>query len=161
MGDLEKIEATFPVIEVELEEIDPPGPESGPGEDLPDDGRAESLDLMPPVPPDGGLLSLAGLSVNDIVIVQKENAAKEVAARIVDFFGYSLAALFLLGAAVLIASLVLDHSGKLLTIIVKDGLVPFVATVADFGVRVFGPLLGFILGYYFRQTTENSTQMTE
>jgi hypothetical protein len=90
----------------------------------------------------------ADFGVETVNVPQKEVAAKWVAQAIVLTFGVSTALLILLGFAMFFW---LRWAPDKITVIVTGAMVPYIEKIATFASTVFGPLLAFILGYYFGQ----------
>jgi hypothetical protein len=84
-------------------------------------------------------------------VPHKEVAASWVAKGIVIIFGISLG-IVLVGGFVLIACRASSPSDP--KALVSDSIIPLIEKAATFATTVFGPLLAFVLGYYFgeRQT---------
>jgi hypothetical protein len=82
----------------------------------------------------------------------KELAARTIAETIVRIFGFSLLASLAGGFLLMISALVWGGPGgssDAASKLIKDSAIPFLTSVATFAATVFGPLLAFILGYYF------------
>lgn len=79
-------------------------------------------------------------------IPHKEVAASWVAKGIVIIFGISLG-MVLVGGFVLIACRASSQSDP--KVLVSDSIIPLIEKAATFATTVFGPLLAFVLGYYF------------
>ena len=86
----------------------------------------------------------------------REITAKRLAIIIVWMAGISLGLLILLGFSVIIWSINYpEHSKQLIT----ESVVPLIEKLATFFTTAWGPLLAFVLGYYFgeRQAQRRST----
>jgi hypothetical protein len=86
-------------------------------------------------------------------IQTKENYARWIAIYIVAIFGVSLCLLILLGFVLLIW---LRWAPDKADVIFNKAVIPFVEKIGTFATTVFGPLLAFILGYYFGEKNQNS-----
>lgn len=77
----------------------------------------------------------------------KEATARTIAHSLLHTFRYSLWGIILLGFITILA----DHwSGKAqVGVLIKESVVPMITSVGTFGSTLFGPLLAFVLGYYF------------
>jgi len=84
---------------------------------------------------------------------KKESYARWVAIYIVLIFGVSLLLLIILGFVLLIW---LRWAPDKANVIFNQAVIPFVEKVGTFATTVFGPLLAFILGYYFGEKSQNS-----
>jgi len=80
--------------------------------------------------------------------IHRERSAREIAHHLVTTFRYSLWGALAAGCAVCLIGAVTDRNWGI-GLIVKDAVVPFLQAVGTFATTVFGPLLAFILGYYF------------
>lgn len=73
----------------------------------------------------------------------RENAARLVAVGILVVFGVCL-------TVVLLGGLILaGMKPESAAVLVKDAIVPLLQSTSTFAATVFGPLLAFVLGYYF------------
>jgi hypothetical protein len=83
----------------------------------------------------------------------RDDAAKEVAERLLAFFGWTLLALFLGGLLLLGFGMLLDVSKRGGDLVTANQLLASYAKILQsiilFVATLFGPLLGFILGHYF------------
>lgn len=81
------------------------------------------------------------------VAIPKEVTARTIAQSLLQTFRYALWGTLFLGFAVVVA----DHwlGRPPVGSMVKESLSPMLASVGTFVSTVFGPLLGFVLGYYF------------
>lgn len=95
---------------------------------------------------DVDLSSSSTLGIRTSAIPPKEAGARWVASAIVITFGSCLGLLLLLGFGLLFW---LRWSPDKLEPLFQKGVIPFVEKVGTFASTVFGPLLAFILGYYF------------
>ena len=126
-----------------MEEIIPNSDGSqGPG---PEDAK-EEVSFIPPV---GGLVENF-----------RENSAKEIAKGLVGVFRLSLLGV-LAGGFVL---LMIDALGLFFRVdmspmsaMMKDVAIPFLQAAGTFATTVFGPLLAFILGYYFGEKNKSKS----
>jgi hypothetical protein len=78
----------------------------------------------------------------------KERGASNVAARLLLVFGHSLVWPFV-GGVFLIVVLSMKYEPNVAVKLLNDGYLPLLERIGDLALRVFGPLLGFVLGYYF------------
>lgn len=78
----------------------------------------------------------------------REESATRLALLLLKLFGWTLILFLLLGVAVLTA-LSLSRETQQVVELTQEAFLPLVITVADVTQRIFGPLLGFVLGYYF------------
>jgi hypothetical protein len=103
--------------------------------------------LMNPAPPD---------EIREITDIRtavktkelpKEETARTVAHSLLLTFRVSLWGTLLLG----FTTIIVDHwSGKgQAGVLIKDSVVPMLTSAGTFGSTLFGPLLAFVLGYYF------------
>lgn len=116
---------------------------------LPEPGRQEELEF------DWARLNLPQDELNtlDNVIRQrrfdreemKEDSARRVAFSLVIIFGATIG-FVLLGVAILFVCAGADDAGKYLA-----AARPVLDDLSNFLTAVFGPLLGFVLGYYFSE----------
>jgi hypothetical protein len=86
--------------------------------------------------------------VETVPVPHKELAAMWVAKAIVLIFGISMGLLILLGFTMFFW---LRWAPDKVTVITSNAIVPYVEKVGTFAATVFGPLLAFVLGYYFGQ----------
>lgn len=89
---------------------------------------------------------LASQITTDVPSMRKELAAKWIAYAIVAMAGLSLLLLIWRGFRLIELSISNPENAKRL---VTESLLPLIEKVATFFTTVFGPLLAFILGYYF------------
>jgi uncharacterized protein involved in cysteine biosynthesis len=83
----------------------------------------------------------------------KEDYARMVAMMIVQFFGLTLILLTILGFVLLIwLRWAPDKSEQ----IFSKAVIPFIEKLGTFATTVFGPLLAFILGYYFGEKSQGA-----
>jgi hypothetical protein len=77
----------------------------------------------------------------------KEATARTIAHSLLQTFRYSLWGTIIFGFITILA----DHwSGKAQAgVLVKESVVPMMTSVGTFCSTLFGPLLAFVLGYYF------------
>lgn len=113
-----------------------------------DQNNQDSSDITVNLPEDEGA-RLSDYKPQQKKIPQKEIAASWVAMGIVGIFAISLT-LILIGGFLLILWSPHENSKALM----DESIIPFLEKVGTFSTSVFGPLLAFILGYYFgeRQT---------
>src|SRR5207245_8309350 len=100
--------------------------------------------------------SLAESAQRSYVPTQREVTAKRLAIIIVYMAGISLGALMVLGFGVIIWSINTPEHSKQLII---ESVIPLIEKLATFFATVWGPLLAFVLGYYFgeRQAQRRAT----
>jgi len=102
--------------------------------------------------------SLAESAKRYVAPTHREITAKRLAIIIVWMAGISLGILMLLGFFVIIWSVNNpEHSKQLIT----DSVIPLIEKLAIFFTTAWGPLLAFVLGYYFgeRQAQNRSTDL--
>jgi hypothetical protein len=95
--------------------------------------------------PEGGL---SDYKPPEHPVPHKEVAASWVAKGIVIIFGISLG-IVLIGGFVLIAFRCSSPADP--KALVSDSIIPLIEKAATFATTVFGPLLAFVLGYYFAE----------
>ena len=78
----------------------------------------------------------------------KERSASRIAMTLLFIFGSFLTLLFAGSLCVIgIASIFLTSAGVI--DIVSKGIIPLISAIGDVGIKLFSPLLAFVLGYYF------------
>lgn len=82
-------------------------------------------------------------------LLWREATARSIAGHLLTTFRFTLWGA--LGAAVLIpgACIFMHYQPESTVSLVKDAFIPLVAGIGTFAATVFGPLLAFVLGYYF------------
>ena len=80
--------------------------------------------------------------------IHRERSAREIAHHLVTTFRYSLWGALAAGCIVCLIGAIAEGRWGMGPI-VKEAVVPFLQAVGTFATTVFGPLLAFILGYYF------------
>jgi hypothetical protein len=129
-----------------MRSLPPPGPPVPVArERLPYSGSDINVDLA-----DSPLHS-SGVSTAPIPF--KERYARGIANYIVGIFGLALILLMIFGFVLLIW---LRWAPDKADIIFNKAVIPFIEKVGTFATTVFGPLLAFILGYYFGEKSQAS-----
>jgi cytochrome bd-type quinol oxidase subunit 1 len=82
------------------------------------------------------------------IAVIKEESAGVIAKYIVEVFRFSIL-ISLGGVLVIVLVCFFWQTSSAAGPLIKDALVPFLQALGVFATTVFGPLLAFILGYYF------------
>jgi len=82
------------------------------------------------------------------IAVIKEESAGIIAKYIVEVFKFSIL-IALGGVLVVVLVCFFWQTSSAAGPLIKDALVPFLQALGTFATTVFGPLLAFILGYYF------------
>jgi hypothetical protein len=122
----------------------PPPPPPGPSEKQPvrvDLFRGRSATLPP---------SLAALSAR-LQEPPKEQATRRIGMLLIGIFGFASVFVTWEGFRVIFYSMDKPENTKLL---INEAVIPFIEKIGTFLTTVFGPLLAFILGYYFGQKTD-------
>lgn len=86
-------------------------------------------------------------------VPSKEGSARSIAIYIVMTFAGTLGLLIVLGFTLLIW---LRWAPDKADLIFSKAVIPFTEKIATFATTVFGPLLAFILGYYFGEKSQGS-----
>jgi hypothetical protein len=130
----------------------PGGPPSAeePPKRQPDRSEAVELNLY-------GITDLPSNTEIETPLGRREKAAEKIAAQIVLIFGGAVLGTLSLDF-LLIGLLLLLYKcdGQQFENIVSKGIVPLLTTTGTFVSTIFGPLLAFVLGYYFSQKGEQS-----
>ena len=79
----------------------------------------------------------------------KEATARSIAERLLRTFQQSLLLILTAGFGLILIEFVMSSPPKPAASIIKESFVRLITGVATFGSTLFGPLLGFVLGYYF------------
>ena len=98
-----------------------------------------------------GGLDQTGVSTENIQ--KKESYARWIAIYIILIFGISLFLLIIFGFLLMFW---LRWAPDKANLIFNEAVIPFVEKIGTFATTVFGPLLAFILGYYFGEKSQNS-----
>lgn len=126
---MEKIKPDFPVISVEVDDGD---------DGTNNSGSDVIVDLTQPGPEP---------HLVDPRFVRELGASK-IGRKLLAIFAQSLVWSFF-GGLLIIASVSLTHDVEAATEVLVQAYLPLLERIGDLALRVFGPLLGFVLGYYF------------
>jgi len=88
----------------------------------------------------------------EVVPLTRERVAHRIADSVVRVFRWAVLGMLAMNSVLLLvlAFLFKDKPEQMETVISK-GIVPLMTATGTFASTVFGPLLAFVLGYYFRQ----------
>jgi len=79
----------------------------------------------------------------------QEVVTEMVARKILEVFGIATVGSLLVGAVLLLLAIRFCYTPQDTEALVEKAMVPFLRGVGSFASTVFGPLLAFILGFYF------------
>lgn len=130
----------------EVEEITPLG-----GIYVDDDDPPQSFPIPQPVPsmPDGEApADLPDFNEFDRPPLIKEHSAARVAIGLLWIFGLFLA-VFFLGSIIFIIIVSGAEKASEIAKVTSGSVIPLINSIGDIAQKVFGPLLAFMLGYYF------------
>ena len=90
-----------------------------------------------------------------VLEVRKEATAKVLAKHLLTTFRVVVLLVLILGFVVVFCDTYDQIHGRAVSL-VKDSVVPLLTGVGGFGATLFGPLLGFVLGYYFAERNKKA-----
>jgi hypothetical protein len=90
-----------------------------------------------------------------VLEVRKEATAKALAKHLLTTFRWVVLSVLILGFVAVFCDMYDQAHGHSVSL-VKDSVVPLLTGVGGFGATLFGPLLGFVLGYYFAERNKKT-----
>lgn len=87
--------------------------------------------------------------------IRKEATAKAIAKHLLATFRWTILAVMALGFIAVFCDEAASLQGRQ-TSLVKDSVAPLLTGIGAFASTLFGPLLGFVLGYYFAERSKRS-----
>jgi hypothetical protein len=108
-----------------------------------------------PSPDPAELLSIGELPTTRTITTEpnfRDKVAQKIAERVVWIFGCAVLGMLAMDF-LLVGGLLLVYKCQLDQIegVIAKGLVPLITATGTFAATLFGPLLAFVLGYYFSQ----------